>query len=221
MIALKKIWKNDYFKTAVAIGLIVAIVLGFFFGLQLVLNTPYPALTVESGSMCIPYDGRCDGWSHPFDRTLHVGDILIIQGVNPADLNANYPNSDIIVYRDTLNNKLIVHRIVTEQETNGTLYFKTKGDANGPIIYPDIPNYYDDIPDARGVPQDLVVGKVVMRIPWFGHITLFMRNNLWGLPVVVVLILLLVIIEFIIPVIREKRRPEQQNGMQLQSQMSL
>ena len=221
MIAIKKVWKNDYFKTAVAIGLIVAIVLGFFFGLQLVLNTPYPALTVESGSMCIPYDGRCDGWSHPFDRTLHVGDILIVQGVNPKDLNANYPNSDIIVYRDTLNNKLIVHRIAAVQEINGMLYFKTKGDANGPTLWPNVPNYYDDIPDARGVPQDLVVGKVVMRIPWFGHITLFMRNNPWGLPLVIALILLLVIIEFIIPVIREKRRPEQQNGMQWQSQMSL
>ncbi len=213
MIAIKKVWKNDYFKTAVAIGLIVAIVLGFFFGLQLVLNTPYPALTVESGSMCIPYDGRCDGWSHPFARTLHVGDILIVQGVNPRDLNANYPNSDIIVYRDTSNNKLIVHRIAAVQEINGIMYFKTKGDANGPILWPDVPNYYDDIPDARGVPQDLVVGKVVMRVPWFGHITLFMRNNPWGLPLVIALILLLVIIEFIIPLIREKRRPEQQNGM--------
>ncbi len=163
--------------------------------------------------MCIPYDGRCDGWSHPFARTLHVGDILIVQGVNPRDLNANYPNSDIIVYRDTSNNKLIVHRIAAVQEINGIMYFKTKGDANGPILWPDVPNYYDDIPDARGVPQDLVVGKVVMRVPWFGHITLFMRNNPWGLPLVIALILLLVIIEFIIPLIREKRRPEQQNGM--------
>ena len=33
LIALKKLWKNDYFKTAVAIVLIVVIVLGFFFGL--------------------------------------------------------------------------------------------------------------------------------------------------------------------------------------------
>jgi hypothetical protein len=67
----------------------------------------------------------------------------------------------------------------------------------------------------------MVVGKVVMRIPWFGWITLFMRNNQWGLPLIIALIMLLVIIEFIIPLLREKKRPEQQNGMQRQSQMSL
>ena len=36
-----------------------------------------------------------------------------------------------------------------------------------------------------GVPASDVVGKVVMRIPWFGWITLFMRDNSWGLPVVI------------------------------------
>ena len=58
MSALKKMWKNDYFKTVVAIVLIIAIVLGFLFGLQFGLNTSNPALTVESGSMSIPYDGN-------------------------------------------------------------------------------------------------------------------------------------------------------------------
>ncbi len=218
MSAVKKLWKNDYFKTAIAIALIIGIVLGFFLALQLALNTPYPALTVESGSMCLPEGRFCDGWSHPFDQTLHIGDVLIIQGVNPADLNTNYPNSDIIVYRDPASNKLIVHRIVSEQDINGTRYFKTKGDANGPIFWPDQPNYYDDIPDVKGVPQDLVVGRVVMRIPWFGWITLFMRNNPWGLPVIVALILLLVVVEFIIPTLRQKKkRTAQQNDAQAQS----
>jgi signal peptidase I len=213
--AVKKLWKNDYFKTAITIALIIGIVLGFFLALQLALNTPYPALTVESGSMCLPQGRFCDGWSHPFDQTLHIGDILIIQGVNPADLNTNYPNSDIIVYRDPASNKLIVHRIVSEQNINGTMYFKTKGDANGPIFWPDQPNYYDDIPDIKGVPQDLVVGRVVMRIPWFGWITLFMRNNPWGLPVIITLILLLVIVEFIVPMLRQKKKQTtQQNDAQ-------
>lgn len=226
MSTAKKLWKNDYFKTAIAIALIVGIVLGFFFGLQLVLNTPYPALTVESGSMCIPYDGACDGWSHPFERTLHVGDIIIVQGVDPATLNANYPNSDVIVYRDTLNNKLIVHRVMGVKEINGTLYFETKGDGNGSPSdhWPNNSNFYDNIPDSKGVPQNLVVGKVVMRIPWIGQITLFMRNNPWGLPVIIALIMLLVIIEFVVPILREKKpqqQPEQQNAESPAPQMSL
>ena len=216
--AAKKLWKNDAIKTLVAIVLIVGIVVGFFFALQLALNTSYPTLTVESGSMCLPNGRDCDGWSHPFDQTLHVGDLLIIQGVNPEDLNANYPNSDIIVYRDPATNKLIVHRIVSEQTINGTVYFKTKGDANGPICWPQPPNYYDDIPDLKGVPQDLVVGKVIMRVPWVGWIALFLQNNPWGVPVVLGLILLLAIVEFVLPTMRAKRkRPAQQNDVHRQS----
>ena len=49
-----------------------------------------------------------------------------------------------------------------------------------------------------------MIGKVVMRIPYFGWVTLFLRNNSWGLPVVVGLILLLVVLEFVIPIIRGK-----------------
>lgn len=206
VIDLKKLWKNDYFKTGIAIVLMVVIIVGFFFGMQLVLGAAVPVRVVESGSMCVSFDGRCDGWSHIFDQTLHVGDIIVIQQVNPTDLNANYPNSDIIVYRNPNGVTPIVHRIVEKQEINGTLYFKTKGDGNGPVTWPAVPNYYDNIPDSRGVPQNLIEGKVILRIPWFGWITLFMRGNFWALPVVIGLILLLVVIEFILPVIREEKK---------------
>ncbi|MCL4430556.1 MAG: hypothetical protein M1167_07360 [Chloroflexi bacterium] len=209
---VKKLWRSDYFKTALAIALIIAVIVGFFVGMQLVLGTSVPVRVVESGSMCVPYDGACDGWSHPFDHTLHVGDIIIIQKVNPADLNANYPNSDIIVYKNPNGVTPIVHRIVSEQEINGTLYFKTKGDGNGPITWPAVPNYYDNIPDSRGVPQDLVEGKVILRIPWFGWITLFMRGNSWALPVVIALIVLLVAVEFVLPLAKDKKKKTAQQN---------
>ena len=214
VIDLKKLWKNDYFKTALAIVLIVAIVVGFFFGMQLVLGAAVPIRVVESGSMCLQGSG-CDGWTHPFDQTLHVGDIIIIQELNPADLNTNYPNSDIIVYENPhLSGNLlatpIVHRIVEKEEINGTLYFQTKGDGNGQK-WPAIPpvqqyDYHSLWNTGEGVPQNLIEGKVILRIPWFGWITLFMRDNSWALPVVIGLILLLVVIEFILPVIKEKRK---------------
>ncbi len=218
MSIINKIKKNEYLKSAIAIVLIVALVLGFFFGLQLALGTSVPIRVVESGSMCIPYDGACDGWSHPFDRTLHVGDIIIIQQVNPADLNANYPNSDIIVYKDPNDptGTPIVHRIVERYEINGTYYFQTKGDGNSGDKWPAIPspNEYDSRAlwnTGQGVSQDQVEGRVIMRIPYFGWITLFQRNNPLGLPVLIGLILLLVVLEFIIPIIRGKKgKPEEE-----------
>ena len=201
--------------------LIVAVVLGFFFGLQLVLGTAVPVRVVESGSMCVPYDGACNGWSHPFDHTLHVGDIIVIQKINPKDLSANYPNSDIIVYENPTNptSTPIVHRIVATYKVNGTIYFQTKGDGNGDK-WPAVPSTqeYDSRTlwsTGQGVPQDLVIGKVVMRIPYFGWVTLFLRNNPWGLPVIIGLILLLVVLEFVIPIVRGKKgktEEEQKNN---------
>jgi signal peptidase I len=204
--------------------LIVAVVLGFFFGLQLVLGTAVPVRVVESGSMCVPYDGACNGWSHPFDHTLHVGDIIVIQKINPKDLSANYPNSDIIVYENPTNptSTPIVHRIVATYKVNGTIYFQTKGDGNGDK-WPAVPSTqeYDSRTlwsTGQGVPQDLVIGKVVMRIPYFGWVTLFLRNNPWGLPVIIGLILLLVVLEFVIPIVRgEKGKTEEEqknNGVE-------
>jgi signal peptidase I len=212
-IDLKKLVKTEHFKTIVTIALIIAIIFGFFIGMELILGAAVPLRVVESGSMCVPFDGTCDGWSHPFDQTLHVGDIIVIQKINPKDLKTDYPNSDVIVYKNPNGVTPIVHRIVEKQVINGTFYFKTKGDGNGPIKYPDIPNYYDNIPDSRGVPQDLVEGKVILRIPWFGWITLFMRSNSWALPAVISVIILLIALEFVLPSIRQKRKKtEQQNN---------
>jgi signal peptidase I len=127
-----RIRRNEYFKSALVILLIVGVVLGIFFGVQFALGTSVPIRVVESGSMCVPYDGLCNGWSHPFEQTLHVGDIIVIQKVNPADLNANYPNSDIIVYENPNDptSTPIVHRIVETYTINGTIYVQTKGDGN-------------------------------------------------------------------------------------------
>ena len=208
---LKKAWKNEYVQTAIVIGLIVLIVFGFWYGSQLVLNTQYPVLAVVSGSMCIPYDGACDGWTHSFERTLHIGDLIVVQGVNPADLNADYPNSDIIVFRDPrdpTDPDLIVHRIVSKQEVNGKLYFRTKGDGNGIDKWPATPQpqEYDPWQDngVAGVSEDNVVGKVIMRVPWMGHVVLFMRNTA-GLVIVIAIVVLLVIVEFVIPMLKGKK----------------
>lgn len=221
----KKLWRNEYVQTAVAIGLIALAVTGFWFGLQFVLNTPYPLLAVESGSMCIPYDMACSGWTslnHPFARTLHTGDLIIIQGVNPADLNADYPDSDIIVFHKPTNpDDLIVHRIISKQEINGTLYFRTKGDGNGDK-WPSMSDYGSDGWSGYpyGVPQDLVVGKVIMRIPWVGHVSLLMRNS-FGSQLIILILVLLIFIEFIIPVLQRKIKSHKGSEMQTAENESL
>ena len=223
--ALKKLWRNEYAQTAIIIGLIVLFVAGFWFGSQFVLNTPYPLLEVESGSMCVPYGMACRSWTsldHPFARTLHTGDLIIIQGVNPADLNADYPDSDVIVFRKPTNQEeLIVHRIISKQEINGTLYFRTKGDGNG-NKWPATPDYGSDewAGYLYGVPQDLVLGKVIMRIPWVGHVALLMRNS-FGIPLVILVVVLLIFVEFILPLLQRKTKSHGEGETQTAKNESL
>ena len=200
---VKKLWKNEYFQTIIMLVLIVAIVFGFYYGSQLLLVTQYPALAVVTGSMCTVEGSQCDGWTHPFEHTLHIGDLIILQGVNPADIKADYPNSDIIVFHKPTNpDELIVHRVVVKEQKDGEFYFRTKGDGNGVNRWPEIPETAEY--DPWVVPEDLVVGKVVMRIPWVGHFVLFMHNSV-GLPILISLIILIVVVEFAIPLFRGKK----------------
>ena len=87
--------------------------------------------------------------------------VLVDPNVNPADLNANYPDSDIILFHNPDDpSQLIVHRIVAEVEINGATCFYTKADANG-VKYPAVPNSSDY--DRWGaISPDFVVGKVVV-----------------------------------------------------------
>jgi signal peptidase I len=205
--ASKKLWKNETFQTVLTIVLIVLVVFGFWYGSQAVLNTRNPLLVVVSGSMDTISDGQTEGYTHPFARTLQIGDLIVIEGVNASTLSANYPNSDIIVFhKPTDPSELIVHRIVAVEIVNGTYYFSTKGDGNGLDRWPSPIQTYEYDPWGW-VSQNDVVGKVVMRVPLVGYIDLFMRSSSIGIPIIVFLIILLIIIEFVLPLFRTKKTP--------------
>jgi signal peptidase len=141
--------------------------------------------------MHLPAGTSCDGWSHPFARTLHVGDLIIVQGVNASDIHAApYPDGDIIVFHDLYRDELIVHRAIEMKRQNGIIYFVTKGDGNS-------------VPDGQ-IPADRVIGKVILRIPWIGHIALIMRNSS-GIYLIIALIAILIIVELVIPVFSGKK----------------
>lgn len=234
MTALGKVMRGKNAKAIIIIAVVVVLVLSLFFGLGFILNTETPIRVVESSSMCIPnntvygpptpYKLEDFLWTltHPFNRTLNVGDIIIIQGVDPKTLNTDYPNSDVIVYKKPTDptGTPIVHRIAASYVENGTLHFQTKGDGNGER-WPAVPtsSQYDSnavyAGNGQGVPADLVEGKVVMRIPLLGWITIFFRNVSWGLPLVVVIILLLVVLEFVLPVLKRKPKPSSENEIKI------
>ena len=196
----RRLWKNEYFQTAVTIVLIVVVVLGFWFGLRFALNTGYPMLAVASGSMCLIQPNQCDGWSHPFARTLHTGDLIIVQGVSASDIHTGpNPVGDILVFHVSPgSDELIVHRAIGETTIDGTIYFITQGDANnapGPLNTPGLP--------AGAVPINDVVGKVVLRIPWIGHLALLMRDQS-GVYLIMALIIIIIAVEVVISIAGSK-----------------
>ena len=186
--------RNENLQVIVAVAAIIALLIGVY----IAESAGYVAV-VPSGSMCIPNDK--DGWIHPFARTLMEGDILIIVPVNPKDLNTNYPNSNIIVY-NTVEYGRIVHRIVAPTTVNGQLAFYTKGDGNGVDKWPTTPSVSEYDPWSP-IQANQIVGKVVLRIPWVGHITLFLQSLTAGnsgkivIPIIAVIIALLIVIEIL------------------------
>lgn len=191
----KKIWKNEYFQTIITLVLLIAFVFGFWYIAQTTLRTEYPALAVSSGSM-LP--------------TLNVGDLIIVQGVDPEQINAAPFNGDIIVFRSKFNpNELIVHRAISSRPINGSLYeFKTGGDAQGDVADQFSP--WNSTMELNGKTYKMLIGKVVGRIPWIGNFALILHSqqNVY-LFTVVILILIIIFLFFPFETGEEKKEGEE------------
>ncbi|MEM3696493.1 MAG: signal peptidase I [Candidatus Bathyarchaeia archaeon] len=145
---LKKLWKNEYFQTIITLILLVVLVFGFWYITQTALRTEYPALAVASQSM-LP--------------TLNVGDLIIVQGVPPEEINAAPMTGDIIVFKKA-GNDLVVHRAIEKISGRNGYLFVTKGDNN-------------PSPDPEKVDGKAIVGRVVARIPWIGNFALLLHSQ--------------------------------------------
>jgi signal peptidase I len=148
--------------------LINVIVFGSWFGVQWTLKTEYPALAVASTSM-LP--------------TLNVGDLIIVQGIPPSQVYANYLNGDIIVFRNPSNpNDLIVHRAVNKVQTGDVYYFTTHGDNN--------PTYSNE-----GFSDNYLVGKVVGRISNVGNFALLVhtQQNMYLFTILVIIVIVIIL----------------------------
>lgn len=129
-----------------------------YFGLRIALATDNPLVAVAGGSM---------------SPALEFGDLVIIQGVPASSIQVE----DIIVF-DPPQGSRTIHRVNrTETLPNGTIQFKTKGDAN--------PNE-----DRDWIPEQNVHGRVIYRIPYLGYLILDPTITL-TIAIIIVLIILI------------------------------
>lgn len=139
-------------------------ILPLFFGftlLQIVCNTSMP-LAVARG--------------HSMQPNIHEGDILIFQGIPPAEIQIG----DIIFFEVPLNMRdllpeRITHRVIEINQDSDGLFFRTQGD-NAP-------------PDTYEVRSSDVYGKNIVIIPYIGMIFIILQTPL-GMGAVIVLFIL-------------------------------
>lgn len=170
---LKKLWKNEYFQTAVTVTLILIVVFGLYFGAQAALGSEYPALAVASGSM-LP--------------TLNIGDLIIVQKIDPAQIRYNKLNGDILVFKNPQRTgELIVHRAVNVVSAGNYYMITTAGDAVG-----------TEKDQYSPWNSSLLVGKVVARIPAIGNLPLFLHSekNMYILFLALIVILIILMLPF-------------------------
>ena len=141
-------------------------IIAIYFGLQIALATDRPFVAVAGGSM---------------SPSLEVGDLVIVQGIPPTDIQVG----DIIIF-DPPQGSQTIHRVTRIQTLpNGTIQFKTKGDAN--------PNE-----DLHWIPEQNVHGRVLYRIPYIGWLALD--------PTIPITIIIIIVIIIVIWPERSKRR---------------
>lgn len=152
--------KNKQRKLLIEVLTIIATLIAIFLayvGLQLFLATDTPFVAIASGSM---------------STALEVGDLVIVQGVPPTSIQVG----DIIVF-DPPQGSRTIHRVTKIQTLpNGTIQFKTKGDAN--------PNE-----DPHWIPEQNVHGRVLYRIPYLGWLALDPT-----IPIIIVIIIIIIIL---------------------------
>ena len=108
---------------------------------------------------------------------IQSGDLLICRTAEPENIQVG----DVIAFFDPAGNgsSIVTHRVTEVTEQDGSLFWKTKGDAN-------------NADDAVPVPADKLVGVYSRRIPGLGHAVMFMQSTAGLIICVVCPILLLV-----------------------------
>ncbi len=188
-ITISKKQKKEAIITLSIIALAIGGTFAFLGILRVSLKTENPIVVVISDSM---------------EPTIDVGDLLVIQGIDPAEIE----NGTIILYDSRglwpppshYVEEPIVHRVVERYYNNSDekWYFYTLGDNNDGNIDP--PDSVTEIP----VPEDRVIGIVRTIIPKIGLVKMWMEET----PYISTIILVGLSISLLISIIWDLTHPE-------------
>lgn len=117
-------------------------------------------------------------YSGSMEPAVHVGGMVVVRQVDSSTIR----EGDVITFVSSVKaDSFVTHRVVGVTNDEGTLMFRTKGDAN-------------DAPDENLVRAGDVVGKVRLSIPYAGYVAEFLQTPLGfgiviGIPALVIILI--------------------------------
>lgn len=112
--------------------------------------------------------------SGSMEPTFYRGDIVATQGTNVYGIQEFNPQTDVkvgdvVVYDATWYSEPVIHRVIAEENINGSKYFEIKGDHN---------NQADPylVSPSQIRAKVVTIGDNLFIIPKIGYITLFFRG---------------------------------------------
>jgi len=131
--------------------------------------------------------------SGSMEPALPVGAVAFVKPVAPDQVKVG----DILTFRHPETpNVLVTHRVTEIERTDGSLGFKTKGDAN-------------EDPDHWLVPSQSVIGTVKLSVPYVGYATEKVRTP-FGFLLIVGLPAFVLILAEVENIIKELRKPREE-----------
>ena len=91
--------------------------------------------------------------------TINTGSLIIVKEIDSNEVK----EGDVITFKGSSTSNLTTHRVVEVIEKNNNIKFQTKGDAN-------------DVLDPMLVDEGLLVGKVILDIPYMGKVMSFINQ---------------------------------------------
>lgn len=117
--------------------------------------------------------------SGSMEPAISPGDVVVVNGVAPESITAG----DVVTFRTSASEPPTTHRVVEVVDSGGEAAFRTKGDAN-------------EDPDQALVRPSQLVGRVLLVVPFVGHVVQFVNTPTGFAALVVVPLALFVVSEF-------------------------
>lgn len=133
--------------------------------------------------------------SGSMEPQIHTGSLIFIRPVG------EYNVGDVVTKTTEEESTTITHRIIEKEIIDSNAVFVTKGDAN-------------NVADNEKVPQEKIVGKVFLNIPYLGYAVNFAKTK-QGLILIIIIPAVIIIFEELVKIKDEvvRMRKEKREGV--------